>query len=167
MVTVKYATPMPVVYWGSLLTNVTSDIVWIEPVPKSTLPVMLQVRTMVHTNGLEVQTSYHWPKPAGGVEIIFAPLVRFVETRISGLTPEPIVLTNYFSQSYSAGNHNMFEEFIFEPRLEPGLPSATLDVLNAANIQFLHIYTFAARYQDRITNAVFHVGGLDQTLRKF
>ena len=167
MVTVTYATPMPTVYWGSLVTNVTSETVWLEPIPKSTTPVMLQVRTLVHTNGLTVQTSYHWPKPAGGIEILFAPLLRFVETRITGLTPEPIVLTNYYSQSYSAGNHNMFEEFVFEPRLEPGLPPATLAALNAANIQLLHISTFAARFQNGIiTNATFHIVGLDQTIRK-
>ena len=109
------------------------------------------MRTLVHTNGLTVQTSYHWPKPAGGIEILFAPLLRFVETRITGLTPEPIVLTNYYSQSYSAGNHNMFEEFVFEPRLEPGLPPATLAALNAANIQLLHISTFAARDYRKIS----------------
>jgi hypothetical protein len=34
--------------------------------------------------------------------------------------------------------HNFTEEFIFEPRLEPGLSPATLAELNAANIQFIH-----------------------------
>ena len=61
----------------------------------------------------------------------------------------------------------MFEEFVFEPRLEPGLPPATLAALNAANIQLLHISTFAARFQNGIiTNATFHIVGLDQTIRK-
>jgi hypothetical protein len=68
------------------------------------------------------------------------PLIRFVETRLEGLTTEPIVLRSYWSQTFSA-THNLGQEnFIFEPRLEPGLPATQLAELNGANIGLLYLH---------------------------
>ncbi len=99
--------------------------------------------------------------PPGGVVAGYtAPLLRFIETRISGLVADSIVLTNYYSQSYGAFHHNFFESFVFEPRLEPGLPSSTLAQLNAANIQLLYIYSSGNR------PVVLYVLGFDQKFRR-
>ena len=58
-------------------------------------------------------------------------MVEWEQSRISGLTVEPIVLQGYYSQTYGPWHHNFSEEFIFEPRLEPGLPA---EQLNAARV---------------------------------
>ena len=87
-----------------------------------------------------IQTSFYWPKRPDGVMIYTAPLLQFTETRITGLTTDPIVLTNRYSQTYTPGHHNFTEEFIFEPRLDPGVPPATHAQLNAANIQLIYVF---------------------------
>jgi hypothetical protein len=63
--------------------------------------------------------------------------VRFEETRITGLTKDPIVLRGFYSQTYHPFHHNFGEEFAFEPRLEPGVPATLLDELRQANIQLI------------------------------
>jgi hypothetical protein len=108
---------------------------------------------------VEIQTSFYWPNEPPAAAGYTAPLIRFVETRITGLTTQPIVLTNYYSQTYRPGHHNFTENFIFEPRLEPGLPPATLAELNAANIQLIHV-----EWGTDIPNI--NIVGLDQKLRK-
>jgi hypothetical protein len=37
-------------------------------------------------------------------------------------------------------NSNFSEEFIFEPALEPGVPPSVLAELEAANVQFIHVF---------------------------
>jgi hypothetical protein len=69
------------------------------------------------------------------------------------------VLTGYYSQTYRPGHHNFTEEFIFEPRLEPGLSALALAELEAANIQFLHV-------ELGFVEPVINVLGLDQKFRK-
>jgi len=119
-----------------------------------------QQRTMSVAN-VTVQTSFYWPGQPGGDFLAgyTAPLIQFIETRITGLTPNPIVLTNYFSQMYRPEHHNFGEEFIFEPRLEPGLPPSVLNELNAANIQLLYVRWLGG------ANAVFSLLGLDDKFR--
>jgi hypothetical protein len=70
--------------------------------------------------------------------------VQFEQTRIEGLTSEPIVLTGYFSQSVGGGAHLCPKNFLFEPGLEPGIPPKTLDELRAKNIRLIY-YTTGAR----------------------
>ena len=65
----------------------------------------------------------------------------------------------YYSQTYRPGHHNFTEEFIFEPRLEPGLPASTLAELNAANIQFLYVDL-------GFVTPVIYLVGLDQKMRR-
>ena len=89
---------------------------------------------------VEITTRFYWPNEPPAAAGYTAPLVRFVETRITGLTTQPIVLTNYYSQTYRPGHHNFTEEFIFEPRLEPGLSAQALAELQAANIRFFHVH---------------------------
>jgi hypothetical protein len=57
---------------------------------------------------------------------------------ITGLTQDPIVLSGEFSQSYRPGHHNFYEHFVFEPRLEAGVPLATLAELEAQGIHLIH-----------------------------
>jgi hypothetical protein len=55
------------------------------------------------------------------------------------LTTNPIVLTGYYSQTYAPNHHNTGGEYIFEPRLEPGLSASILAELEEANIAYLVI----------------------------
>jgi hypothetical protein len=68
-------------------------------------------------------------------------LLRWEETRITGLTSDRITLRGHYSQSFGAGRHNFWDEFIFEPRLEPGLPEEQLAELESANIRLLYIHS--------------------------
>jgi hypothetical protein len=70
--------------------------------------------------------------------------VQFVQTRIEGLTTEPIVLTDFFSQSVGGGSHLCPKNFLFEPGLEPGISPQILAELKARNIRLIY-YTTGAR----------------------
>ena len=69
--------------------------------------------------------------------------IQFEQTRIEGLTTEPITLTGYFSQSIGGGAHLCPKNFLFEPGLEPGIPPKTLEELRARNIRLIYFTTGA------------------------
>jgi hypothetical protein len=90
--------------------------------------------------GVSVVTTFymHWGWGPG------APTsVQFKETRIEGLTTEPIVLTGFFSQSVGGGSHLCPKNFLFEPGLEPGISPTILDELKAKNIRLIYFTTGA------------------------
>jgi len=68
-----------------------------------------------------------------------APLIRWNWTTIEGLTTEPIVLEGYYSQTYRPEHHNIVENFLFEPRLEPGISDDMLSELADLNVRFIHM----------------------------
>jgi hypothetical protein len=70
--------------------------------------------------------------------------VQFEQTRIEGLTTEPIVLTGYYSQSIGGGAHLCPKNFLFEPALEPEISQEILDELESRNIRLIY-YTTGAR----------------------
>jgi hypothetical protein len=70
--------------------------------------------------------------------------VQFEQTRIEGLTSEPIVLTGFFSQSVGGGSHLCPKNFLFEPALEPGIAPGTLAELRQKNVRLIY-YTTGAR----------------------
>lgn len=158
-VSVNYATRRPTMSQFGQPTTTTNEIAFIEPRRTLGPNDILVQRTASKSNEVNIETDFYWPNEPPAAAGYTAPLVRFVETRIAGLTTLPIVLTGYYSQTYRPGHHNFTEEFIFEPRLEPGLPASTLAELNAANIQMLHV-------ELGFVDPVIHVVGLDQKLRK-
>jgi hypothetical protein len=87
--------------------------------------------------GLTVQTSYWYPPPPRGLS--------------SGYTAP------------ATAHHNAGGEYIFEPRLEAGLPEETLAELEAANVAYLIILD-----QDS-TGAIDEIWvlGIDGTLRRW
>lgn len=136
---VVYPAARTVIYNGSLQT-VTSHIVLLEKIrPDDDRELLLQTRTLSGSNGVQIITTFYWPPAPGAAGGYTAPLVRWQETRIVGLTPSPITLRGDYAQTYRPGHHNFSEEFIFEPRLEPNLPAQTLAELEAANIQLIYI----------------------------
>lgn len=158
-IVVTYATPVPIRY-GETLTNTVSETAYLRLRDDDVSSSIRREWLFVKTNVVAIQTTYYWPKPPVGLAAIYTPLQRFVETRITGLTSNPIVLTNYYSQSYGACCHNAMEDFLFEPRLEPGLPAATLAELEAGNIQLIYVSSWGGRAE------AFYVIGFDQTLRR-
>ena len=158
-VTVTYSQTVSTVSGLNPPTATNCETALLQVQPLETASAVLQQRRF-GTNNVDIQTSYYWPKPPGGVVAGYtAPLLRFVETRITGLVTTAIVLTNHYSQTYGAFHHNFYEEFIFEPRLEPGIAPETLAELEAANIQLIYVFAEGNR------GLVFYALGLDGKFR--
>jgi hypothetical protein len=116
-------------------TNETVRLVPLRPSGPWTLP---QSRTLSRTGGLRVETQFLWPpEPRGPTAGYTAPNLGFIETRIIGLTRDPLVLRSGVSQTYSPGHHNFTETFLFEPALDPGVSAAQRAELEAAGIRQL------------------------------
>jgi len=158
-VSVDYARPQPTISYLGEFSTTTNEIAFLEPRRVLGPNDILKQYTASKPGVVNIEIKFYWPNEPPAAAGYTAPLVRFVETRITGLTTQPIVLTGYYSQTYRPGHHNFTEEFIFEPRLEPGLSAATLAELQAANIQFLHLHF-------GFTETAINVAGLDQKLRK-
>ncbi|MGI8602732.1 MAG: PEP/pyruvate-binding domain-containing protein [Verrucomicrobiales bacterium] len=136
---VTYARPMPT--FSDLGEPATTSEEFARLVPESgiTPTSLLQRREVTTQSGMAIEASFYWPEsPKGVVAGYTAPLVQWVETKITGLTTVPIVLRGYFSQTYRPGHHNFTESFIFEPQLEEGISPQVISALAAANIKLLH-----------------------------
>lgn len=135
---VTYARPVPTITWEGEGV-VTNEVVVLEP-QLELRPGSILVERTFNTNGVSIETSFYWPAPPTGIVAGYtAPVVRFVETRIVGLTADPIILGDYYSQTYRPGHHNFVEYFVFEPGLEPSLPTALREELRAKNVQLIHL----------------------------
>jgi len=87
--------------------------------------------------GITVRTGYYFPARKNGWSDRTAPLLRWEQTTVEGLTSEPILLTGMFSQTYRPEHHNLIENFLFEPRLEPDISQTILDELAQADIRWI------------------------------
>lgn len=96
------------------------------------------VQREVGEGAIDVAADFYWPpNPVGAVAGYTAPLDRWVGTTITGLNAQPLTLTGYFSQTYRPGHHNFSESFLFDPRLEDGIPAAVVAEWNALGLQAL------------------------------
>jgi hypothetical protein len=131
----------PVLQWGwEGPVMVTRDQVRLGPVFEPSSGDLLQNRRFEEPNGVTIEVSFYWPPyPKGPTAGYTAPLARWVETRITGYTSEPIVLRGEYSQTYRPEHHNFAEHFLFEPQLEPGLSPAILAELKAKDVRYIHI----------------------------
>jgi hypothetical protein len=102
---------------------------------------LLQTRSIKGKGDHLIEIQFYWPAPPTGPTAGYtAPLKQWKATRIEGLTPEPIMLTSWYSQTYAPGHHNFWEEFIFEPAQEESLPPAQRQALEAAGIQNIYVF---------------------------
>ena len=132
-----YDKPQPELTWEGpgTVTNETVRLVPLRPLDSGTLP---QSRTLSRAGGLRVETRFLWPpEPRGPTAGYTAPNLGFIETRITGLTREPLVLRSGFAQTYSPGHHNFSETFLFEPALDPEVSAAQRAELEAGGIRQL------------------------------
>jgi len=65
-------------------------------------------------------------------------LKSWCRTVIRGYTTKPIVLISSYSQSYTGGYHNWYEDFLFTPSLEWGIDQCLLKQLRAKDIRVIH-----------------------------
>ncbi len=138
-VAVEYDQPVPTWDWTGPTTT-TSEAICLVPCLKEPFNDILQERVFVNEDsGITISTSFYWAQPGSGMMIWTAPLTRWVETVIEGLTTDPIVLHGWYSQTYRPGHHNFTEYFIFEPRLEPGISQQILDELDSMGVQYMYV----------------------------
>jgi len=134
---VEYDEPVLDWDWTGAVTGTKSDRVELS-VPLLADPDDILQTRRVEGGTVTVETTFYWPPhPTGPTAGYTAPLVRWVETTISGLTSEPFTLTGEYAQTYVPGHHNFFEWFLFDPSLEPGLSQETLDELRAAGVDWI------------------------------
>jgi hypothetical protein len=153
---VTYAQPQP--HLGNPNDVTTQDTIRLTPAPQITADCLLQTR-VIKTGPVTVETRFYWPAPPRGATAGYtAPCLEFVETRLTGLLAQPMILHGYYAQTYHPLHHNFVEQFIFEPRLDPGLSADQLTALQNANIRFVYV-------QYDFTTAQIYVAGLDGKFR--
>ena len=147
----------------SHLKSVSNDQVYLWP--RNDTPNendILQERSLSQ-NGITVDTAFYYPPPPGGLASwvggagATAPLKRWKQTTITGLTSEPIVLKGYYSQTLHPEHHNFVEHYIFEPQLEPNLSSDILAELKAEDIRYIRVIMASTNAQSLITTHGFDI----------
>jgi hypothetical protein len=135
---ITYASDQPVPP-GPQGSTTRVDDVRVIPRPAIDSQSLLQVRDASSASrSVRIHTEFYWPKPPRGpVAGYTAPNIGFVETRIEGLIPEPIVLRAQAAQTYAPGHHNFSEVFVFEPARDPGVPAEQIAALEAQGIRQL------------------------------
>ncbi len=140
---VEHDQPVITIDWQGIPTTTTTENVSICPCIQPRPGDLLQERAFYDdVKDINITTSFYWPPYADVAAGYTAPLSRFVETVIDGYTTDPIVLHNYYSQTYGPGHHNFDERFIFEPQLELDISQDTLDELKAQDIRLIHMYLY-------------------------
>ena len=108
----------------------TEDHVTLNLRPEVDAGDILQTRKITYGDAT-IETRFYWPPhPTGPTAGYTAPAIRWVETTLTGLTRTPIVLHDSYAQTYLPGHHNFWETFLFEPRLDPSVPSEVLAELD-------------------------------------
>jgi hypothetical protein len=157
---VTYPVPQPALDHSGF-SNTLVDTVTLVPEDPVGPASLRQTRRMTADN-LVVETEYYWPAaPSGPTAGYTAPLQGWVQTTITGLISRPIVLRGDFSQTYRPGHHNFYEQFLFDPHLEPDLDPQLLIELASRNIRGL-----LAGYFGPDQPAEFWIWGLDDQIRR-
>ncbi len=141
------------------------ESVWLFPRAAESADDILQERTF-EADGIAIESTFYWPdgtdavprEPVDAFENAFegwktAPLLRWVETRIEGLTSRPITLRDPFAQSYRPQHHNMGENYIFAPHLDPEVPADLLAELDASGVHLVYVFDRSDRTDIRLMSA--------------
>jgi hypothetical protein len=136
---VTYSSPVPWLPFDGPATRMTDRVTL---VPAQGLKPSSEITTRTFRFG-DVQITTRFRLMSGEDHLVIKTLAvsGWVDTLITGLTATPITLTNGFAQTYGPGHHNFWEEFIFEPGLDPSVTPAQKAELAAKNIRLLHIYS--------------------------
>ena len=155
---VTYDQPVPFRDWTNATTT-TTDTVSLRPTLQPDPGDKFQRRTVSDKDsGISIDASFYWPPhPTGATAGYTAPLVRWEETVIEGLTDSAIVLRGNYSQTYGPAHHNFSEEFIFEPRLEAGISPDILNQLRQKDIRMIYCILDIVQSESGVTKSVVRV----------
>lgn len=108
---------------------------------KHTADDLVYERSYTEPGVASITTSFYVPPPPKNESWFMrtAPSVEWIETVITGFTTNPIVLHGFYSQTFHPWHHNIYEYFLFEPRLEPGISQSILDELAAQDIRLIYL----------------------------
>jgi hypothetical protein len=140
---VEYAYPVMSRY-SSGMGYVAKNTVYLWACTPDDAGDILQERTL-SSGGISIRSSFYYPPlPEGLTQWELgggntAPLKRWEQTTLEGLTTEPIVLKGYYSQTFRPEHHNLVEHFLFEPTLEPGISPDMLNQLKDRGVRFIHM----------------------------
>ncbi len=144
-----HSAPVPTFDWSGPTTTVQEFVPLTACTDDEPLDRLIPVAyELVSSKGtVTVNTALYWPQPPDGIAAGYtAPLVRWGQTTISGLTSAPIVLRGYWAQTYRPAHHNFGQDLVFEPRLDPEVPAGLLAELAAADIVALYVDTMSTFY---------------------
>jgi phage baseplate assembly protein W len=163
---VRWSQPVPYLDWleGPQARTEDSIRLWSSCPDTSVLePGSMRVeKSYAGPGGLTVATAYWFPPPPRGPTAGYtAPIVKWEETTITGLASTPIVLSGYYAQTHRPAHHNFGGDYIFEPRLQPGIDPAVLQELEERDIRYLVVVDI-----DSPTDNRFWVAGRDGSLRQ-
>jgi hypothetical protein len=131
----QYDQPVPYVDWDNQIRTTLTDEVRLCPCPD---PDGLPVHRTITADGVTVDIQFSWV-PGGAAAGYTFDLASWSRTIITGLTTRPITLTSPWSQTYRPGHHNFTEDYVFDPRLEPGIAPAILQELSQQNVAYLMV----------------------------
>jgi hypothetical protein len=100
---------------------------------------VLQQRVVNAPGGVSIVTRFYW-RSGNAVAGYTAPLSRFVDTVITGLTTTTLTLTDEHAQTYKPYHHNFSEHFVFEPGLDPGVTATQRAELQSRGIRGIVLY---------------------------
>jgi hypothetical protein len=129
--------------WRDQVTHTTHDEVLLEPAPAPDA-AMPSPTTDSYTVGgnTRFRIAFYikpedWPMGMTG----YTPTIwRFKQTLITGLLPDaPLRLQSYWSQTVQTYHKPYRGDFLFEPGLEPDLPSAQLEALRQRDIKIIFL----------------------------
>jgi hypothetical protein len=141
-------------------TNVTTRLYALRPETDADYLKEITLTATGQGTNILIHTSYWLPYEAS-TDDCRCPLIRFAESRIEGFTSEPLVLRGYWSQTFNDVHHYQSQEFIFEPRLDPGVTSQQRQELVAADIARIYIH------RNGFLEPFLVLVGFDGTLRRF
>ncbi len=148
---VQYSDPVFWIDWQGEAATRSEEDIQLYAQPETQKGDLLQERSCAGPGDVSISTTFYWPPPpTGAVAGYTAPLIRWAETVIEGYTSEPLVLRDYYSQTYRPGHHNFSEDFLFEPRLEPGISKQSLAELRAKDIRLIYMIVGSFSGQDCI-----------------
>jgi len=127
---------------GGFTTSSTDKAMLVRFCPDSTsLPAgsSLQERSFRGpVYGERITLKFYWPpEPDGMVAGYTAPLQKWANSTITGLTTKPLTFTTDFSQTYFPGHHNFSEDFLLDPSREPTVTQEQLDQLKRKGIRYI------------------------------
>lgn len=137
---VHFSRPVPYFFRGTseLVTNTQTRLYPLRAETSNDVHVAWSVDVPGQGTHVQVSSSYWMPAEVKGDDCR-CPVLRIVESRIAGFTTEPLVLRGYWSQTMEDFHGSGARQFLFEPRLEPGLTAQQLAELAAADIAQIYV----------------------------